>query len=268
LNKKSSNARSTKTAASATGELPLHGQVAVISGGLGDIGRATALALHAAGAAVALSDIHPAAVARERMPEFHYRQVNVTKPLALRRWLADVQREVGLPTLIICNAAIVALDTPLTAAPETWRRTLEVNLSGSFFLAQYAAQDLVAQRQPGRIVFVGSWAGHAPHRHVTSYCVAKAALRMAMECLAIELAPSGIRVNEVAPGKVDAGLSGQFYVRDPRLRQKAKKRVPLGELMQPDDVARGVVYLCDPTNRHMTGAVLLMDGGLSLVRPR
>ena len=90
---------------------------------------------------------------------------------------------------------------------------------------------------------------------------------MAMQCLALELAPHGIPVNEVAPGKVDAGLSRQIFDQTPGLREESRRAVPMQQLLDPADVAHAVAYLCQPHTRHMTGSVLLLDGGLSLVRP-
>jgi NAD(P)-dependent dehydrogenase (short-subunit alcohol dehydrogenase family) len=255
-------------AASATGNSLLANRVAVISGGLGDIGRATARVLQAAGARVALSDLKPTNEAARMMPEFHYSRVDVTKPAEIDRWLARVGKDLGVPSLVICNAAIVELGSALETTPESWQRTLNVNLSGSYFLAQSAARTLLEHKQPGRIVMVGSWAAHAPHARITTYSVAKAGLRMAMKCLAVELAPHGILVNELAPGKVNAGLTAQLLAKDPVRRRRARGTIPLGQLLEADDVAAGVLQLCHPDNRHMTGSVVLMDGGLSLVLPR
>jgi NAD(P)-dependent dehydrogenase (short-subunit alcohol dehydrogenase family) len=240
----------------------------VISGGLGDIGRATAHLLKAEGARVALCDLQPPATAAQRMPGFHYTRVDVTRPAAIDRWLARVAQDLGVPALIICNAAVVELGSALETSPESWQRTLDVNLTGSYFLAQSAARTLLKARQTGRIVMVGSWAAHAPHARITTYSVAKAGLRMAMKCLAVELAPHGILVNEVAPGKVDAGLTAQLLAKDPVRRRRVRGTIPLGQLMDAGDVAAGVLQLCRPDNRHMIGSVLLMDGGLSLVLPR
>jgi len=245
----------------------LQGQVALISGGLGDIGRAIAHALRAAGAEVALSDLPPASTAHRAMPGFHYTRVDVTRPQDVKRWLAGVTRTLGTPSLIICNAGIVTRASALGTSDVIWQRTLAVNLTGSFFMAQAAARQMVEKKQPGRIVFIGSWAGHVRHTGITAYSVAKAGLRMAMECLALELAPHGILVNEVAPGVVDAGLSGKLMARRPGLREQNRRKVPVGRLLQSDDVANGVLYLCRPDNRHMTGSVLLLDGGLTLKGP-
>lgn len=240
-------------------------QVAVISGGAGDIGRAIARRLHAQGARVALGDVLPAAKVRSRVAKFHYTEVDVSSVEATEAWLAQVTRDLGAPTLIVPNAAVVELGSALKTSTETWNRTLNVNLTGAFLLAQLAAKRLLAARRQGRIVFVGSWAAHAPHPNIAAYCAAKAGLRMAMKCLALELAPHGILVNEVAPGRVDAGLSKRLFDQTPGFRQRARAEVPLRSLLDPAEVADGVAYLCRPDNRQMTGAVLLLDGGLSLV---
>ena len=253
--------------ASATGNLLLRGHVAIVSGGLGDIGRAVAHALHAAGARVALSDLPGATAARAAMPGFHYTRVDVTKPAAIERWLARVTRDLGPPSLVICNAGIVELGSALMTTPARWKRTLDVNLSGAFFMAQMAARPMVAKKIRGRIVFVGSWAAQVPHTSITTYSVAKAGLRMAMQCLALELAPTGILVNEIAPGVVDAGLSGKIMAERRGHRERTRRKIPTGRLLTAGDVARGVLSLCDPQNCHMTGSALLLDGGLSLRGP-
>ena len=96
--------------------------------------------------------------------------------------------------------------------------------------------------------------------------MAKAGLRMLGKCLALELAPHGITVNEIAPGFVDAGLTGRIYEDSPGLRDFARDYVPNSQLIEASEVGDQVAFLCDPTNRHMVGSVHLMDGGLSLRR--
>ncbi len=244
----------------------LAGQVAVVSGGAGDIGRAIARRFRAHGARVALGDVLPRAKVRSRVAGFHYTQVDVSDAAAVDAWLGRVSHDLAPPSLVVPNAAIVELGSSLKTTSPAWQRTVDVNLTGAFLLAQLAAKRLVAARQRGRIVFIGSWAAHAPHPNLVAYCAAKAGLRMAMQCLALELAPHGILVNEVAPGRVDAGLSKRLFDETPGFRERARSGVPLRSLLDPDDVADGVAYLCRPDNRQMTGAVLLLDGGLSLVR--
>jgi len=96
--------------------------------------------------------------------------------------------------------------------------------------------------------------------------VAKAGLRMLGQCLALELAPHDIAVNEIAPGFVDAGLTGKIYDANPGSRENSRTLVPNGRLIEAAEVGDQIAFLCDPANSHMVGSVHLMDGGLSLRR--
>ncbi len=250
--------------------LPLAGQVALISGGAGDIGRAIARELAALGADIALGDIAAeapadAAAIRAMGRRCRYDRVDVGDAAAVAAWVAASERELGAATLVIPNAAVVSIAGVADLAPAEWQRQLRVNLDGAFFLAQAAVQRLLAARKAGRVVFIGSWAADHPHPTMPAYCAAKAGLRALMQCLALEVAGAGILVNEVAPGYVDAGLSGKIFARDPAVKAAATSRVPIRALIAADDVSFHVAHLCHPRNRHQTGSVLTMDGGLSLL---
>jgi NAD(P)-dependent dehydrogenase (short-subunit alcohol dehydrogenase family) len=230
--------------------------VAIISGGLGDIGRAIAREL-SKNAKVAIGDVRDAC----DLP-YRYDRVDVSDAAAVDRWVGAVETSLGTPAWIIANAAIVTRKTAITVTSEEWERELRVNLSGAFHLAQAGAKRLIELKLPGRIVFIGSWAAEVAHPQIAAYSVAKAGLRMLAKCMALELAPHNILVNEVAAGYVDAGLSRQLFEQDPALRDRCVKQVPIQRLAQPEDVAREVAHVCQ-TN-HMTGSVVLVDGGLSL----
>jgi NAD(P)-dependent dehydrogenase (short-subunit alcohol dehydrogenase family) len=252
----------------------LSGQTAIISGGLGDIGRAIARRLGEMGAAVAIGDIAPPERAAEFLEKLHvdginvvYHAVDVADAAAVQEWVENVENTLGTPTLIIPNAATVTLADIRTVTAQQWERELSINLNGSFHLAQTAAVKLLEKGSTGRIVFIGSWAAHAPHPKIPAYSVSKAALRMLSRCMALDLAPQGILVNEVAPGYVDAGLSGRIFDEQPDLRDQSRAKVPVRRLISPREVALQVAHLCDPENQHMTGSTLLMDGGLSLLTP-
>ena len=92
----------------------------------------------------------------------------------VNRWVQQVQRDLGLPDLVIPNAAIVELVSLEQLTPEVWQRHLDVNLTGAMNLAPAAAKRLLESNRPGRIVLIGSWAAEAPHTHIPAYCVAKA----------------------------------------------------------------------------------------------
>lgn len=252
----------------------LNGSIAVISGGLGDIGRAIALELARRGADVAVCDLHDEGradlLAREIEAfgrRFRCDLLDVSEADAVCEWIRLVEEDLGLPDLIIPNAGITLLRPLLELKPHELDHLLKVNLFGAFHLAQAGARRLVEKKRTGRIVFTGSWAAHAPHSSVPAYCVTKAALRMFGRCLALELAPHGILVNEVAPGWVDAGVARDHWRQDPTLRERSNKLIPIGEHVETLEVAVHVANLCDPRLRATTGGYLLCDGAMSQVNP-
>lgn len=238
--------------------------VAVISGGLGDIGFATAHALKQTGCRVALGDLRDNG---RNTDGFHVHHVDVASEASVQAWFGAVEAAFGEPaSIIVVNAGIVFTGSAISATLDEWNRTLAVNLTGAWLTARAGARRLIEKTMPGRIVFVGSWAAHAPHVQLAAYSAAKAGLRMLAQCLALELAGQGILVNEVAPGYVNAGLSGHFFKQDPALAARSRAAVPVGELIEPAEVAAAIAYLCSPAHRNLTGSTLLLDGGLSLLR--
>lgn len=244
----------------------------LISGGLGDIGRAMAVAFAKQGASIALCGLRPASAATKFLAEVEnykvscsYASVDVADANAVEQWIQDVEKKQGVPSIIIANAATVTLARLHELAADQWSRELQVNLNGAFYMAQKATARLLHHKLPGRVVFVGSWAGYTPHAHIPAYCVSKAGMRMLCKCMALELAPHNILVNEIAPGYVEAGLSGRVWEEKPELSKEALQKVPIHKLISPEAVAEQVVQLCHPNNEHMTGSTILMDGGLSLL---
>lgn len=245
----------------------------MISGGLGDIAQATALAFGKAGARVALSDITPLSEAESRITilrdqrvEVHYSVVDIRIPEAVTAWLAEVNRLWGKVSIAIASAATITMKRFQELTPAEWARDMEVNLNGSFFLANAACRHFTEHGIQGNVVFLGSWAAHAVHEALPAYGVSKAAIRMLCQSMALEYAPNGIRLNEVAPGYVNAGLSRKVWNQDPAEAEAARLRVPVNTLIEPAEVARQILWVCDPQNKHFTGSTLLMDGGLSLKR--
>jgi len=253
----------------------LTGQVAIISGAVGDIGSAICLELARRGADIAVGDIvevEKAAPLLEKIQNLgrkaRYDCVDVADENAVGAWIENVEAELGVASLVIPTAAIVTLSGPRTISSEEWSRELDVNLTGAFHMAQAGALRLLHHKKPGRIVFVGSWVGHAPQPNIMAYCVSKAGMRMMCRCMARDFAPNGILVNEVAPGNVDAGLTAKIWEEHPDERDWSQQQVPIRQHNMADDVAFQVAHLCDPRNTQMTGTTIIMDGGLSLLSYR
>ncbi len=248
--------------------------IAFISGGLGDLGKSIAIKFAEQGAHISVADIRDSKDAidlEKKIKSLGRKFLYVKADLALAKnvasWYEETRLQIGTPDLIVFSSAIInVVKSFLEVSDAQWENEIAVNLSTAFYMSKICSQKLLEEKKPGRIVLIGSWAGHAVHSHIPSYCVSKAGLRMFVQCIAKELAPFNIYVNEIAPGYVDAGLTGQFLKKNPEGRESLRIKVPNQLLISSEDVADNVLFLCDPNNKHMVGSTLLMDGGLSLNR--
>ncbi|MGV3527877.1 MAG: SDR family NAD(P)-dependent oxidoreductase [Flavisolibacter sp.] len=250
----------------------LENKIALISGGLGDIGRAVALQLGKQGARVAICDTVNEQSAKsildslqnEGCTQLHYTQTDVSSESQVSAWIDAVEQHWGITQIAVCNAGIVVSGSLNDLPAEEVHRQMDVNFWGSYHLAVQAGRRMKEAGVPGRIVFIGSWAAERPNARISSYCISKAAIRMLCKTLALEWAADQILVNEVAPGIVEGGLSKQNQQKDPALRQVHVSATPAHSLVSVGEVAQHVVMLCSFSEMNITGTTLLVDGGLSL----
>jgi NAD(P)-dependent dehydrogenase (short-subunit alcohol dehydrogenase family) len=252
---------------SASQSTQLEGLGVAITGAAGDIGYAMSLELACRGAQVTMIDRVGEREARARVQavadngECAYVRADVTDRAALRRALNDVDPL----DVAIGNAGIVEPAPFLELTAAQWQSQLDVNLTGCFHLGQLAAQAMVERGCGGLVLFTGSWVGEIPWPEISGYSVSKAGVRMLARSMARELAGHGIRVNVVAPGIVFAGMARRQYESDPAYAQRASIAIPLGELGTAEQIAQATAFLCSPDAAYMTGSVLLVDGGASLL---
>jgi NAD(P)-dependent dehydrogenase (short-subunit alcohol dehydrogenase family) len=239
----------------------LEQRVFLVTGARGDIGKALVSGLRARGATVAASDV---AGNPDSETDDDYLPADVRSPQDVDRLLAQTMERHGRIDGLVAAAGVVHWATALEITREQWRHVLEVNLEGAFLTAQAVGRELARARQKGAIVFVGSWIGSAPANGLLPYCVSKAGIDMLAQCLALELAPHGIRVNVVAPGVVDAGVSAQIFRDVPERRKALEDVIPLGTLGRPEQVADAVAYLLSDAAEYVTGTTLTVDGGIRL----
>ena len=245
---------------------------ALITGACGDIGRALVSEFAAAGVMrFGLCDLLAPEAAEPYFAELRrqgaqilYRQADVSDADAVQPFVDAVSAAYGGIDLCIGNAGIVERGSLLALSVQAWRRTLDVNLTGCFLTAQAAARAMKEAGRGGHIVLLSSWTQDVPRQNIGAYCVSKAGLKMLAKCLALELGPHGIRVNLIAPGFVDAGLTGQNLEQNPDRRAGMEASIPLGRLMSAAELARTARLFCSGDAAYMTGATLLIDGGSSL----
>ncbi len=250
--------------------LDLTGNIILITGGCGAIGRVVVPVLAEHGARVAVNDILPDAEAQRILaqsgasgPNVAYFRADITQPDQVNTLFTQVSGHWGFPDTVCCHAGMVDAH-PVTAYPlEQFDRLLDLNLRAGFIVAQTAARDRQTHDRSGHLIFTTSWVQETPWPEIAPYNVSKAGLRMMMRSFARELAPK-IRANAIAPGIVAVGMAKRQWDTDPSYRARAEKAIPLGQMQPPESVAHAFLFLCSPMASYMTGAVLLVDGGCSL----
>lgn len=245
----------------------LSGKTALVTGGVGDLGHAMAIHLAKNGADVIVWDVKPAedvhdeiAKVKEYGTQINYQVVDVRDRETIDARIAEIEKL----DIVCANAGIVAAQPFLEVTLEKWNRHLDINLTGCFNVCQSAARKMVAEKTQGRIILTSSWVGIVPWPELSAYTVSKAGVNMLTKQMARELASHGIRVNAVAPGIVEAGLSKQRLIEDPESAVQVAKMIPLGERGNVTEIAEAVIYLASPQTAYMTGSILTIDGGCSL----
>ncbi|MES3034375.1 MAG: 3-oxoacyl-ACP reductase family protein [Gemmatimonadota bacterium] len=251
--------------------LDLHGRVALVTGASGGIGRVIAQRLADAGAAVA---VHYRSGAERAESTADAIRAAGGQAMAIGADIADavscgamfdaVTSALGPVDILVNNAADQGVAGLADLSLQDWQAMMATNLDGIFLTTQLAAASMIARGASGAIVNIISIEGHTPADGHGHYATSKAGQLMFTKASALEYGRSGIRVNSVSPGLIDRpGLAEDW----PPGVQRWTSVVPLARLGQPEDVADAVLFLASPASRWITGADLLVDGGIS-TRPR
>jgi len=248
-----------------TPSLSLTGRTALVTGASRGIGRAIALSLADAGAAVACAarardQIDSTAAAIEasggRARAF---PLDVTSGEQVRASVKDAEAALG-PIDILVNNAGVTLDKPtLDVSDEEWDHVLVTNLTSMFRCARAVAPGMIA-RGRGKIINLGSMYGVLGVPRYAAYCASKAAVGGLTRSLAAEWARHGIQVNCLAPGYVNTDIP-RAAMADPKIRERFLSRIPARRIGEPEEVATLAVYLASAASDFMTGQTVYLDGG-------
>lgn len=244
--------------------MKLSGQRAIVTGAARGIGRAIASRLCAEGASVIIADVH-IDQAREAVKELRAEgraidavAVDVTNPAQTREMVAAAVRTFGGLDLLVNNAG-VGLNRPfLQTTPEQWERTVRVNLTGTFYCSQ-AAADYMSWNNGGCIVNIASISGVRGAQNRSAYGASKAGVILLTKVMALELAPMNIRVNAVAPGPVATDMTNITHT--PEIRATYSSRIPMKRYAEAEEIASAVLFLASADSSFVNGHTLHVDGG-------
>jgi gluconate 5-dehydrogenase len=244
--------------------LGLRDQRVLVAGGCGTIGAAVVDGFLAAGAQVAITDLD------DQLDGLSDDRVSVRVPTdlsdpdAARRSVASAREQLGGLDVFVHSVGINDRRPIDSYSAADWDRFIAINLTSAFHTAAAALPEMRAQGH-GRLLFFSSVAGRSGHKLHGPYAATKGAINQLMRVIAHENADSGITANAVAPGYMDTALTHQYLEDHPDKRRALIELIPAGRFGQLAEVVDPVLFLCSPRASFITGQVIYIDGGRTIV---
>jgi glucose 1-dehydrogenase len=246
----------------------LDGRVAVITGSGSGIGQAIAERLATEGANCVIDYVDHEEEADQTVNKIKAAggkavlvQADVSVVADCTRLIESAWSELGSCDILVNNAGIEKSANFVDVTEAEYDAVLGVNLKGAFFLTQAFVRKLINAKKPGRIINISSVHEDMVFPHFSTYCASKGAMRMLMRDLAVELGPSGITVNNIAPGAINTPINKSLLADKPKL-DALLANIPLGRLGEPSEVAGVAAFLASDDGAYVTGSTYFIDGGL------
>lgn len=243
----------------------LNGKVALVTGASSGLGRHFAQLLSRQGATVALAarrtdklDALCSALVQEGGQALAV-EMDVTEPASVTAALERVEAQLGVVSVLINNAGMADSRTFLKLDEQSWKRTLDVNLDGAWRVAHQVSQNMVAARQGGCIVNIGSILGLRVGVGHTAYAVSKAGLLQMTRSMALELGRKGIRVNALCPGFIETDINRDYFATEEG--QQYLRQTPAGRAGRAEELDGALLLLCSDAGSFINGIALPVDGG-------
>jgi 2-hydroxycyclohexanecarboxyl-CoA dehydrogenase len=247
--------------------MEMQNRAVIVTGGASGIGRATALLLAREGARVFIGDIDEAggtatvAAARADGHTADFLPLDLGKPQSIAAFAAGVHERVGRVDGLVNGAGWDRIQPFIENPPEMWDDLIAINLMGAVRLTRAVLPPMI-EAQSGKIVNISSDAGRVGSMGETVYAAAKGGLIAFTKSLAREMARHRLNVNCVCPGPTDTPL---FQRQPERMREALTRAIPFRRIAQPDDIAEAVMFFLGARSDYITGQVLSVSGGLTMV---
>lgn len=246
----------------------LSGNVAIITGGNGGIGRSIAIGLAEAGASVAIFGRNEekniktlSELKKIGIPSMAV-QVDITNRSELEPAIKKVENELGSVSILVNNAGIVSLSGGvLNETEEDWDGVIETQLNAVFLLSKLVGKSMVEKKR-GKIINIGSMYSFFGSGLIPSYSAAKGAVIQLTKSMAVELAPYNVQVNAIAPGWFETEMTAP--VKTMPLNDEIIMRTPAGRWGQPEELAGTAVFLASKASDFVTGETIRVDGGYAI----
>lgn len=244
----------------------LSNKVAIITGARRGMGRAHALALADKGARVVISDIFlddclkVAKKIEKKGGEALAIKCDISKRKEIERMVKETIKRFGRIDILVNNAGILQRKSFLKITEKEWDKIINVNLKGYFLCSQIVAKEMIKQKSRGAIVNIASVAGMIGFKNLSHYCASKGGVIALTKAMAVELAPYSIRVNAIAPGRINTAMDNTLK-KDPQTKEKILNQIPLHRIGDPREVSNLVVFLVSDESSYLTGTTITIDGG-------
>ncbi|MDR1797794.1 MAG: SDR family oxidoreductase [Clostridiales Family XIII bacterium] len=247
----------------------LQGKVCVITGGYQGIGEIVTGFIADAGADVAIFDLNDATHVAEKVSKEYGVKAkayicDVTDPQAVQAAIDAAAQDFGTLDLLFDNAGICLHKAALDCTPDDWRKVIDVNLNGIYYVAQIFGKYLADHGKGGSIVMTASMSAtivNIPQKQA-SYNASKAAVKHLAKSLAVEWVDKGIRVNSISPGYIRTAIT---ELSDPEYQKLWIASIPYGRMGTPEELAGAVIYLLSDASTYTSGADLIIDGCFTVV---
>jgi len=245
-------------------------KTAIVTGAGQGIGFEIGQQLAMAGAHVILNDIDPI-LAEQAMQKINKEVSGTCKAMVgdssdlyfIKEMVAEAVKQTGRLDIVIANAGITLFGDFFSYPPDSFKRVMQVNLAGTFFLVQAACNVMKTQAAGGSLLLTSSVTAHQAHKDLAAYGMSKAALEMLAKNLVIELSPYKININTVAPGATLTKRTEEI----PDYAETWSRLTPMGRPATVADIAKSALFLVSDDAKHITGQSLIVDGGWTSISP-